>query len=203
MPKHVPNAESPTFISAPAAGLLSNSHKQGRGTAPPAFTFFTFHLRIGNVNPNRGTACPHRGNFKNWKKREIPGCPGKGQFHSSIASELHSSTQAPQSTHLDSSMTAMSSMVIASWGHASAHAPHATQFSAMILGICYTSSVLNSFRRTLVNTGSAVDAFGFVDDCDIVYGDCALGARVCACSACDTVVSNDFCHISNKIELSI
>ena len=53
----------------------------------------------------------------------------------SIASEGHSSTQAPQSTHLESSITATSSTVIAPSGHASAHAPHATQLSATILGM--------------------------------------------------------------------
>ena len=66
-----------------------------------------------------------------------------------------------------------------------------------------TVSLFDCVGVALVDAGSAVDAFGFVDDCDVVDGDCFLGACICACSACDTVVSNDFCHISNKIELSI
>ena len=53
----------------------------------------------------------------------------------SIASEGHSSTQAPQSTHFSASMTAMSSMVMASLGHASAHAPQATHLSAITVTI--------------------------------------------------------------------
>ena len=65
------------------------------------------------------------------------------------------------------------------------------------------NSVLDCVGVALVDTCTAVDAFGLVDDCDIVYGDCTLGACVCARSACDTVVSNDFCHISNKFELGI
>jgi len=74
----------------------------------------------------------------------------------------------------------------------------------MILGMFYTSvSVLDCLGGALVHTGSAVDAFGFVDDCDVVYSDGALRARIGACTACYTVVSNDFWHISNKIELSI
>lgn len=57
------------------------------------------------------------------------------RFQFSMAEEPHSSTQAPQSEHLDWSMTATSSMVMASEGQTSTQAPQATQFSEMILGI--------------------------------------------------------------------
>ena len=56
-----------------------------------------------------------------------PVSEGLSENHSVIAPAGHSSTQAPHSTHLSLSMTATSSIVMASWGHTSAQAPQATQ----------------------------------------------------------------------------
>ena len=58
-----------------------------------------------------------------------------GQNHSEIADEGHSSTQAPQSTHLDASITATSSQVMALWGQTSTHAPHATHSDSLTVTI--------------------------------------------------------------------
>ena len=52
--------------------------------------------------------------------------------HSRIALLGHSSIHAPQSTHLDASITAISSQVIAPSGQTSTHAPHATHSDALI-----------------------------------------------------------------------
>ena len=59
--------------------------------------------------------------------------------HSEIALEGHSSMQAPQSTHLPASMTAMSSQVMAFWGQTSTQAPHATHSEALTVTILITS----------------------------------------------------------------
>ena len=55
-------------------------------------------------------------------------------------------------------------------------------------------SVLDCVGVALVDTCTAVDAFGLVDDCDVVDGDSVLRANVSACSACNTVVSDDLRH---------
>jgi hypothetical protein len=55
--------------------------------------------------------------------------------HSLMADEGHSSTQAPQSTHLEASMTATSSQVMALWGQTSTHAPHATHSDSFTVTI--------------------------------------------------------------------
>jgi hypothetical protein len=47
--------------------------------------------------------------------------------------------QAPQSTQTSALMTAMSPMVMAEEGHASAQAPHATQSASFTIGILVTS----------------------------------------------------------------
>ena len=62
--------------------------------------------------------------------------------HSEMALEGHSSMQAPQSTHLPASMTAMSSQVMAFWGQTSTHAPHATHSEALTVTIVITSGNL-------------------------------------------------------------
>ncbi len=86
-------------------------------------------------------------------------------------------------------------MVIALWGQTSAQAPHATQFSAMIFGIFLTYSVLDCLGGALVYTGSAVNAFSGVDNGDIIYSYCSLGAHVGAGAACNTVVCYDLRHL--------
>ena len=47
---------------------------------------------------------------------------------------------------------------------------------------------------TLVDACTAVDAFVGIDDCNIVDGDCILGADICACTACHTIVSDYIYH---------
>lgn len=59
--------------------------------------------------------------------------------HSEMALAGHSSMQAPQSTHLPASMTAMSSMVMAPSGQTSAHAPQATQSLLTVTAMIITS----------------------------------------------------------------
>ena len=63
------------------------------------------------------------------------------RFHSEMALEGHSSMQAPQSTHLPASMTAMSSQVMAFWGQTSTHAPHATHSEALTVTILVASVI--------------------------------------------------------------
>jgi hypothetical protein len=62
-----------------------------------------------------------------------------------IAPDGHSSTQAPQSTHFDASITAKSPTVIASCGHASAQASHAVHSFVLIIGISFTSGEKERF----------------------------------------------------------
>ena len=57
-----------------------------------------------------------------------------------------------------------------------------------------TVSLFDCVGVALVDTCTAVDAFGLVDDCDVVDGDSVLRANVSACSACNTVVSDDLRH---------
>ena len=39
----------------------------------------------------------------------------------------------------------------------------------------------------LVDACAALAAFGCIDNCDVVAGDCGLRANIDACSACDTL----------------
>ena len=63
-------------------------------------------------------------------------------------------------------------------------------------GFVRTPSLGDGSGGTLVDTCSAVNAFSSVDDGDIVDGDSILGAHICACTACDTVVCNNLRHIT-------
>ena len=61
--------------------------------------------------------------------------------------------------------------------------------------ICLGS--LESAGGALVDAGTAVDALGGVDDCDVVAGDSTLGADVDAGSAADTLGLFDCYHLDN------
>lgn len=61
--------------------------------------------------------------------------------------------------------------------------------------ICLES--LESAGGALVDAGTAVDALGGVDDCDVVAGDSTLGADVDAGSAADTLGLFDCYHLDN------
>ena len=54
---------------------------------------------------------------------------------------------------------------------------------------------LDSGRGALVDAGTAVNAFGSVDDSDVVNGDSIVGARVGASSATDTLGLFDGYHL--------
>jgi hypothetical protein len=81
-----------------------------------------------------------------WKRRRPradlaagPRAQSRWSYSSVIHSFGHSSTQAPQSVHSSSLITATSSTVIASTGHTSAHAPHAVQSSAFTFAGIHSS----------------------------------------------------------------
>ena len=54
-----------------------------------------------------------------------------------------------------------------------------------------TCSLFDCAGRALVDTCSALNALVFVNDCEVIDGDCVLGADVCACSASDTLALLD------------
>ena len=56
--------------------------------------------------------------------------------------------------------------------------------AALVAG---SESVDDCRGGALVDTCAAVDAFGSVDDCDVIAGDSSLGAYVDACSTCNTL----------------
>ncbi len=72
-------------------------------------------------------------------------------FYKEIASTGHSSTQVPQSMHVSSSTTALSSIVIASTGHTSTHAPHAVHFSLSIVTAIAWAIYKGYFNSFLIN----------------------------------------------------
>lgn len=56
---------------------------------------------------------------------------------------------------------------------------------------------LDGAGGALVDACTAVDAFGCIDDSDIVAGDCSLGANVDACTACDAIGLFNGYHFDN------
>lgn len=70
---------------------------------------------------------------------------GVFRLQSEMQLEGHSSTQAPQSTHLPASMIAMSSQVIAPSGQTSTHAPHATHSDPLIVAAISMTSAFETY----------------------------------------------------------
>lgn len=71
--------------------------------------------------------------------RDTPDGP---RLQAEMQLEGHSSMQAPQLLHLEASMIATSSQVMAFSGQTSTHAPHATHSEALTVVISITSDVV-------------------------------------------------------------
>lgn len=56
---------------------------------------------------------------------------------------------------------------------------------------------LDGGRGALVDACATVDALSGIDDSDVIAGDCALGADIDACSACDTLGLFNGYHYDN------
>lgn len=96
-----------------------------------------FHDSRSEENGGEGSGFPPRSGRERFR------------LQSEMQLEGHSSTQAPQSTHLPASMIAMSSQVMAPSGQTSTHAPHATHSDPFTLAAISMTSGTGNRRQSI------------------------------------------------------